>query len=65
MPSPTLDELAGQAMAGLLANPNLAGSSTGRAALIVLTNMAPQIAACASAVARATLDQRQQERQQP
>ena len=64
MPSTTLEELAGQAMVGLLANPILAGSSTAKVALNRLTQLAPQIAECAWAVARATLDRRQKENQQ-
>ncbi len=64
MASTTLEELAGKAMVGLLANPNLAGSSAAGDALTRLTKMAPHIAECAWAVARATLDRRQQENQQ-
>ncbi len=64
MASTTLDELAGQAMAGLLANPKLVGSCEAKVALKRLTQLASPIAECACAVARATLDQRQKEKQQ-
>ncbi len=64
MTGPTLDELAGQAMAGLLANPKLAGSFEANVALKSLIQLAPEIAECAWAVARATLDRRQKENQQ-
>ncbi len=64
MASPTLDELAGQAMAGLLANPNLVGPAAVKDALTRLTQLAPRIADCACAVAKATLDKQQKEKQQ-
>ena len=63
MADPKLYELAGQATAGLLANPALAGSATLKDALTKLTELAPEIATCAWAVARATLDRRPVEQQ--